>query len=386
MSPVAIAMTAIIPFQMPTTLDTSIPEAYDQEVVTAAQSESKPAVFILVFDEMGYDILLQEEKLDEDSFPNFAALAQDGIWFTNATSNYFWSKDSVPTVFDPLWPLTEDFNVRIYTQYLLLEKRYYNDCGNIITCRGITYVTQHQPLRAAGNLTLRAFYEAAPRPAEKVISRPMGWFLDRLGWDYPSVSRAGGLTLSKALYSQFIDDIDGESALGRIYALHLALPHGPFVFDKEGDAIDSASPEWGQETFQERYREQVMFVDRLFGQFIDKLKEQGIYDRSVIILTSDHGPRPFRPTLEKPPFRETPRIPLVIHAPGLGSGISDVDYQHIDFGSTLADLLGMPPPAETKGVSAFSPERPERDKVFHANPWTFAFSPEDGIWHVIQDE
>ena len=64
MSPVAIAMTAIIPFQVPT--GGSLPETYAQEVVTATQSESQPAVFILVFDELGYHVLLEDEegKLD----------------------------------------------------------------------------------------------------------------------------------------------------------------------------------------------------------------------------------------------------------------------------------------------------------------------------------
>ncbi|MBI3934094.1 MAG: sulfatase-like hydrolase/transferase, partial [Acidobacteria bacterium] len=380
MSPVAIVMTAIIPFQMPTSGDISIPEAYGQEVVTSTRSESQPAVFILVFDEMGYDILLEGDKLDEESFPNFAALAEDGVWFTNATSNYFWSKDSIPTIFDPLKPLAEDFNIRLYIQYLLLEARYFNDCGNVITCRGITYLTENDQLRGAGNLTLRAFYEAAPRPVEKAISRPMGWLLDRLGWEYPSVSRSGGLTLSKRLFSLFLDDIEGESALGRIYALHLSLPHRPFVFDREGDAIDSPSPVWGQETFFDRYREQVRFVDRLFGELLSKLKREGIYGKSVIVLTSDHGPRPFTPTAERLPHHDTPRVPLVIHAPGLNSHLSDVDYQHIDFGPTLTDILGLPPLDNTEGVSAFSEERPQRDKVFHVDQWTFVYSQEDDSW------
>ncbi|NIN70043.1 MAG: hypothetical protein GTO63_36250, partial [Anaerolineae bacterium] len=68
MSPVAIAMTAIIPFQVPT--GESLPATYSQEVVTATQSDSKPAVFILVFDGLGSYALGEEGKLDEESFPN----------------------------------------------------------------------------------------------------------------------------------------------------------------------------------------------------------------------------------------------------------------------------------------------------------------------------
>jgi arylsulfatase A-like enzyme len=79
-------------------------------------------------------------------------------------------------------------------------------------------------------------------------------------------------------------------------------------------------------------------------------------------------------------------VPLVIRAPGLGSYVSDVDYQHIDFGPTLMDILGLPSLNDTEGVSAFSRERPQRDKVFQVFDSTFVRSEEDDSWHLIQDE
>ncbi len=385
MSPVAIAMTVIVPFQMPTSGDINIPEVYGQEVTRETQSESQPAVFVLVFDELGYDVLQKDGKLDAESFPNIAALAQDGVWFTNATSNYFWSKDSVPTIINPVMPLAEDFDIRLYAQYLFVEVRYFKDCGNTITCRGITYLTANDQLRGAGNLALRAFYEAIPRPVEAAISRPMGWLLDRIGWPYPTVEGGGGLTRSKRQFSVYLDDIKGREALGRIHVLHLLLPHRPFIFNGEGDAVSTPSPVWGEETFQERYREQVMFVDRLVGQLISKLKSEDIYDDSVIVVTGDHGPRPFTPSPESPPDEFTPHVPLVIRAPGLNSGVSDVDYQHVDFGPTLTDILGLPPLNDTEGVSAFSKERPQRDKLFRVEQLTFVYSEEDDSWQLSQE-
>ena len=72
-------------------------------------------------------------------------------------------------------------------------------------------------------------------------------------------------------------------------------------------------------------------------------------------------------------------LPLVIHAPGLDSRVSDVDYQHIDFGSTLRDVLGLPP-SGAKGVSAFSEERPQRDKVIIVDGRRYVYSEEDDSW------
>ena len=403
MSPIAIAMTAIMPFQVPTVDDFpntfAIPETYAQEVTTATPSESQPAVFVLVFDELGYNVLLEQEgkldgetfpkdgKLDAESFPNIAALAQDGVWFTDATTNYIWTGFALTwTIINPVKSLSDHFNVRLYSQFIKVEQPYFNDCGKVMTCRGYGYLMQNNELRVAGNLVLRAFYQAIPKPVETAISRPTGWLLDRIGWPYPTVDRPGFHTFTKRQFDVFLNDIERRESRGRIHVLHLLLPHHPFVFDREGDAVSTASPVWEPETYPQRYREQAMYVDRLVGQLIDKLKREGIYDDSVIVLTGDHGPRPFTPSEETPPDAFIPHVPLVIHAPGLDSGVSDVDYQHEDFGPTLTDILGLPPLNDTEGVSAFSKERPQRDKVFRVEQLTFVYSEEDDSWQLSQEQ
>ena len=399
MSPVAIAMTAIISFQMPTSAN--LPEGYAQEVETATESGSRPAVFILVFDELGYNVLLEQDdkpqgelfprdgELDEESFPNIAGLARDGVWFTNATTCCLNSLAAVPRLVDPAVSLAQQFDVRLYTQYFELEKRYFDDCGKVITCRGVTYLAENDRLRLAGSLALRAFYQAAPKPVEKAINRPMGWLLDRLGWAYPPTDRAGIHTFTKRQFGLFLDDIEGENALGRIYVSHLLLPHDPFSFDRKGNAVNRSAtlfrpePDQGSAvTDPAVYREHVMYVDRLIGELVSKLKREGIYDESVIVISGDHGPRTFIPTPGRAPTEFMPRVPLVIHAPGLRRQVSSVDYQHTDFGATLTDILGLPTPEDAEGVSAFSEERPQRDKVLRVNNSTFIYDREVGSWQL----
>jgi arylsulfatase A-like enzyme len=130
-----------------------------------------------------------------------------------------------------------------------------------------------------------------------------------------------------------------------------------------------------------------MFVDVLVGKLMSKLKREGIYDEAVIVVTGDHGWRTSeRPSPETPPI-SIPHVPLVIHAPGLDSDVSDVDYQHIDFGPTLTDILGLPPPNDTEGVSAFSTERPQRDKFFFDfQDDMYIYSDEDDSWHFSPQE
>lgn len=389
MSPVAIAMTAILASQVPTR--GSLPERFDPEVVTATQTESQPAVFVLIFDELGYDVLLDEEgKLDAESFPNIAALAQDGVWFTDATTNSMWSSKVLPSIIDPVKSLAKHFDIRLYTQYRLLEQGYINDCGQVMTCRGVGYLTENDQLRVAGNLALRSFYQATPKWMETAIRHPMGWLLDRLGWPYPTVDRRGVHMLTNRQFDVFLDDIKDQQALGRIHVLHLFLPHAPLAFNEEGKALSTAVPPFENIPLQpfhpERYREQTMYVDVLVGKLISKLKRDGIYDETVIVLTGDHGARTFLPSPEMPPTQSIAHVPLVIRAPGLDSRVSDVDYQHIDFGPTLTDILGLPPPSGAQGVSAFSTERPQRDKVFDVDGKIYVYSPEDDSWRFSRQE
>jgi len=395
MSPVAIAMTVLLPSQVPTLPSCEdnfrcIADTYGQEVETASPSGSQPAVFILILDELGYDVLLQEGgELDAESFPNIAGLAQNGVWFTNATTNYYFSIDVIQGIINSAISLNEHFNVRLYTQFLLLENIYnespYNSvaCGIVMTCRGAGHFIKNDQLRIAGNLAARSFYQATPKPVERGIDRPMGWLLDHLGWAYPPVDPLGIHTFTKRQFSFFLDDINGREASGRIYLLHLNLPHFPMAFNGEGEAL-STPPVTRYDP--ERYRQQSMYADALVGKFVDKLKREGIYDDSVIIVTGDHGPRDMEPSAKVPPPEYIPHVPLVIHAPALDSSASDVDYQHVDFGATLRDILGLTPPDQSEGVSAFSRERPQRDKVFHSGGNIFIYSKEDGSWHFSHKE
>ena len=166
--------------------------------------------------------------------------------------------------------------------------------------------------------------------------------------------------------------------------LHSLATHWPYSYDKNGKAISSSASgviwvNW------EHSKKSAMFTDWFLGRFIEKLKEEGIYEESVIFVTSDHGLRTFSPSPEKPPAHFEVQVPLLIRAPGLDGIISDVEYQHIDFGPTLMDVLGLPPPEDSTGVSAFNEERVQRDKVFFVNRQEYVYSPEDGSWHPVEE-
>jgi phosphoglycerol transferase MdoB-like AlkP superfamily enzyme len=70
---------------------------------------------------------------------------------------------------------------------------------------------------------------------------------------------------------------------------------------------------------------QVQEMDGCFGQFVSFLKERGLYDDSVIVLTSDHGDslgEGMRYGHSYTMFPEVARIPLIVHLPKRFQGLS----------------------------------------------------------------
>lgn len=91
------------------------------------------------------------------------------------------------------------------------------------------------------------------------------------------------------------------------------------------------------------YDNNLSYVDRAFQRFATWLKQRGLYDRTVILLTSDHGEQFWEHgaslhghTL----FEEEIRIPLILLAHGLRARIEDVPALAADMAPTLIGLAG----------------------------------------------
>ncbi|WP_026692899.1 LTA synthase family protein [Peribacillus kribbensis] len=100
-----------------------------------------------------------------------------------------------------------------------------------------------------------------------------------------------------------------------------------------------------------QYLQTVRYTDEAVGQFIQKLKEQGLYDRSLIILYGDHygissnhyaalGRILGR---DITPFEsvQLQRVPLMIHLPGQKGKVLDETAGQIDIKPTVLHLLGI---------------------------------------------
>jgi arylsulfatase A-like enzyme len=105
------------------------------------------------------------------------------------------------------------------------------------------------------------------------------------------------------------------------------------------------------------YAGEVTMVDHWLGRFLDKARSLGVLDRSLVIVTSDHGHQLGEHGLTGKVafglFNELMDVPLLIRRPeGVGAGRRvDAFAQHHDIPATILALLGIEPPEALDGIN-----------------------------------
>ncbi len=140
------------------------------------------------------------------------------------------------------------------------------------------------------------------------------------------------------------------------YKGELKIPFDPEMEDlRSGKTV--LSPE-DKEYVKGLFDGEIVAVDKELGVFLKRLKEKGIYDKSLIIVTSDHGEEFW----EHGGFehghslhREVLEVPLVIKYPGQSHAGAEVkEYVSLlDVFPTVAEFMGWTTPFTIDGVSLY---------------------------------
>lgn len=392
--PAALLLTVMMPLER---RDENAVYAGYRATEAARPSPERPPVFVLVFDEFSYEVLLDDDgEIDATRYPNFARLAEESLHLTNATSNQLYTWFILPEMIDALLPLSAEYEIRLYEQAQRIERIYASGCGVQFTCRGARYLTLTRERDVVLDMGFRAIYEALPTTIEKLSPGLLHGLIHKSGGVPPPADDAGHHMFSPELLSLFLSDISAEESWGRIHFLHSLLPHRPFVFDAQGGFESDEGRD-----FWELYRGQVSYVDLFIGELLRRLEEEGMKDEAIVIITADHGMRTAFPVDGGPIEVDSlvTRIPMFIRAPDLLPGASGIDYQHVDFPPSLYDLLGLHVERHSDGVDAATPistgisvlaeDRPEREKLFvvydYSNPgfWRYAFNVDSEAWELM---
>jgi hypothetical protein len=365
-------------------------------------------VVLLVLDEFsGSTLMNPSREIDADRFPNFAALAQQSTWFRNATAVHSDTHHAVPAILSGKYPSTTWAPVPADLQQNVFSVLESTGQYELAAFEPITYLAPHP--KAAHDLEAKSLgrqmnlisealwriYLFHVTPSEywrhlPAISRE--WFGFRAFGINDRTRRRGVFRYDwdrnrDERFEHFLDCLT-ENSNPTVYFCHLLLPHVnwsylpsgrqylPDLDDRDLLSFDTHSgilDLWNHDDHlvsqgQQRYLLQLQFVDRLVGKMIERLKSAGLFDRSLLIVTADHGVA-FR--ADQPRRLTSPEnladilsVPLFVKRPFQMEGsTSDRRVESVDILPTVADITGIRLRRPTDGWSVFEEPRKERDRI-----------------------
>jgi hypothetical protein len=128
-------------------------------------------------------------------------------------------------------------------------------------------------------------------------------------------------------------------------------------------------PDEAIEHLRKRYAATLTMTDKWLGRLFDQLKENGDYDDTLIILTSDHGhllgEQGWTGKNRMPIYNEIAHIPLIVRqsgGKGKGERINAIT-QNIDIMPTLLDFFAIEKPGNLHGKSWLPLLNSETDSI-----------------------
>jgi choline-sulfatase len=102
------------------------------------------------------------------------------------------------------------------------------------------------------------------------------------------------------------------------------------------------------------YDGELRFTDHHIGRLFDVLRARGIYDKTIIAITGDHGEGFGEHGIELHGYHlyaPQTRVPMIVRVPGIPPRRSKTPAGHVDLLPTLVNLAGGKPAAEMMGRS-----------------------------------
>ena len=375
-------------------------------------------VLLVILDEVPLLSLLDaENKIDPVLYPNFARLASDGVWFRNATAVSDDTRWAVPAILSgkypqaALQPTRADYPETLFT---LLERSHRLEVVEAVTnlCQSVVC---HGPRESLGSRLSAMADDLRILYLHLLLTNDLRKHLPALTTDWarwgvkgaveehrrratPPDRRATNLQVARA-FGEWISAADAQPTF---YFLHTLLAHSPWQWLPTGQKNTTRTPvpadpdgttheTWAAAQYYQRHLMQTEIVDAVLGSYIERLKEAGLYERCLVVVTADHGVS-FRPGSPRRDFTEETsaemmRVPLVIKFPAgqpgvpgttviAGQTVSDRNAETVDIAPTVIDALGVEVPWTIDGASLRRPlaeERRSKTVVFdhegHARPF-----------------
>ncbi len=361
---------------------------------------STTPVVLVVFDELPLSTLLDEHHgINAHRYPSFARLASRSTWYPNATTVAEGTTYAIPAILTGRYPdrvrlpLASHYPENLFTwlgsayRLNVFESRT-RLCPEELCSDPLPETSPWQ--RLWGTLSdLSAVYLHLTLPADLTGRSPMVTGTWRGFW---APARDSSSPASELSQHQAAGDIPRFAGLfldstrptdrGVFHYLHLMLPHIPWRYLPSGREYGPASAslwphgmgasawkddEWATVQGFQRHILQVLYADRLLGEVIDKLVADELYERSLVIVTADHGaafwPGAPRRGITEKTLADVLAVPLLVKAPFQERGeVDDRNVETIDILPTIAEVLESELPWTVDGRSVLDPSEPPRPR------------------------
>lgn len=329
-----------------------------------------PNVFFVVIDTLRADYLKVYNPASSARTPHFDAFARDAVRFEHSFSQASWTKPSFATMFTGVYPSQHGAIGKsdLLPASATTMAEYFRDAG---------YYTQGQPNNShllpayglsQGFLRYEPFvndYYFGGSPSVDHLAIYQVLRRMRVLAMYPRIDighfyQPAPIVRSHAL--QWLDQRPFSASAPFLLYCHFMDPHDPYMAGPDRTHGFSAimlgmnpDPARWLNDIVRAYRDEVEYVDAAIGELMSGLKERGLYDDALIVVTSDHGEElqehggwSHGPTL----FDEVTHVPILIKLPGNAGGGTVNPYlaRHVDLLPTLLARAGLPVPAELPGV------------------------------------
>lgn len=373
--------------------------------VNETDTGARAPIVLVIFDEWSLTSILDGTgSIDPERLPNLAALADRATWYPNATAAADVSELAVPAMLtgsgarQGQLPTAAEHPVNLFTLLaashdlhvvepitslcpphlnLLAESRQptRERLGLLVSDLSLVWLRLTLPSPWSDRLpevtqTWSGFGRDGPRTA---VAPPTDQPVPRALFHLSRTDRA-------AEFRRFVQAIGTPNERPGFYFLHSMLPHVPWEYLPSGNRYEtpwggvhglerefwSESP-WPVLHHRKRYLLQVEFVDLLIGELVARLESTGLFDRSLIAITADHGVA-FRPgrsrrlleltDLEGGQPLDLASVPLLVKAPFQHqSGIEDTPVSLAGLTPLILELAGAD--AEAVPLPEGAPKQPE---------------------------
>jgi len=323
------------------------------------------AVFLVVVDTLRPDRLSCYEG-DGPETPAIDAFARGGVRFVDAKASASWTVPSVGALLTSRYPTQLGLVEKPLAEGEHVEWRDVREQGSLRLPEGVETLAQvlddagfrtaafvNQPGLIANDSFTHGFddwyYPETPEEIRRYDGSPL-----RKGRRWaPYLTTAGAI--DDSLIREFGSWLRRERT-GRVFAwIHLLTPHSPYLPPKEQRPPGPPRPEDSGPSAL--YDAEVVSVDEKFREILRLIEETVGLDRSLIVLTSDHGEAFGEHGMTEHGHTlhgEVLRVPLVMDGPGLPDGATvEGPVPGIAVMPTIVDLaVGADAiPADVEGTS-----------------------------------